>query len=128
MPLSFRIGEQEVEAFMINLISGEKPVPVDVTLKAGDTLHIRRLAGGYEHWARIQSIKILSGQIFVWFRRSCDKDTEFLVHAGMYPAFAAEITPRIWAWIADSKNINEVVVTITVNLPPDLKQFVEPSC
>jgi hypothetical protein len=125
MPLDVRADECGVQALVVNIISSEKPIPIDVALRCGDTLHIRRLAGGYEHWARVQSIKILSGQAFVWFRRSCDSNSEFLVHAGVYPAFAAEIAPCIWAWIAETDNMNEIVVTIRVNLPPSLKYFVE---
>jgi hypothetical protein len=43
----------------------------------------------------------------------------------MDPAFAAEITPGIWAWISDDAKSDQDEAKLTVNIPPDLKHWVE---
>ena len=110
---------------MVTILSNQKPVPVKVTLGKGDALQIRRLKGGYTHWARVQSIEIDNKRLFVWFTRSCDRKSDFLAFAGMDPAFAAKIAPGVWAWISDPNNFSKHEVKLTLSIPSDLTYWIE---
>ncbi len=110
---------------MVTILSNHKPVSIKVTLGTGDTLQIRRLKGGYKHWARVQSIEIHNERLYVWFTRSCDRKTHFRTFAGMDTAFAEEIAPGVWAWISDPNNFSKHEAKLTVSIPSDLKYWVE---
>jgi hypothetical protein len=110
---------------VVTILSNQEPAYVRMTLGKGDTLQIRRLKGGYSHWARVQSIGIVGERMHVWFTRSCDRKSKFLAFAGMDPAFAVEIAPGVWTWISDPNNFSKHEVKLTLSIPSDLTYWIE---
>jgi hypothetical protein len=106
---------------MLTLLRKRQPTYPSITVKVGYTIYFRRPEGGFNHWVRVEDLKIVNELAFIWFSNSYNLPDHCQVIAGMPPIFISEVLPSVRIWISDSKKPTEHAMRIKMEVPEDIE-------